>query len=159
GTRIEEKPNWDTCCSDNCLRGDFFYNYNLVHLFFCRLQSANDGHKYPRSQTLPIIRAKNALSNPKLLQIIELTTSITSNSNETDIVHHIDLDANIATEVCLTVLDLLCLFNQSHQLLLSDSQSVLMKKVFDNHLLFLQINQSVAALRHVFAALRMFVCK
>ncbi|CAI9605264.1 unnamed protein product, partial [Staurois parvus] len=115
GTRIEEKPNWDTCCSDNCLRGDFFYNYNLVHLFFCRLQSANDGHKYPRSQTLPIIRAKNALSNPKLLQIIELTTSITSNSNETDIVHHIDLDANIATEVCLTVLDLLCLFNQSHQ--------------------------------------------
>ncbi|XP_040205066.1 dedicator of cytokinesis protein 10 isoform X8 [Rana temporaria] len=124
------------------------------------MQSANDGHKHPRSQTLPIIRAKNALSNPKLLQIIELTASISSNSNETDIVHHIDLDANTATEVCLTVLDLLCLFNQCHQkLLLTDSQSVLMKKVFDTHLLFLQINQSVAALRHVFAALRTFVCK
>lgn len=41
--------------------------------------------------------------------------SSTGNSNETDIVHHIDLDANIATEVCLTVLDLLCLFSQSHQ--------------------------------------------
>ncbi|XP_068136889.1 dedicator of cytokinesis protein 10 isoform X2 [Hyperolius riggenbachi] len=124
------------------------------------MQSANDSHKHPRSQTLPIIRSKNALSNPKLLQIIELTTSISSTSNETDIVHHIDLDANIATEVCLTVLDLLCLFNRSHQkLLLCDSQSILMKKVFDTHLFFLQINQSVAALCHVFAALRIFVCK
>ncbi|KAG8580938.1 hypothetical protein GDO81_007483 [Engystomops pustulosus] len=124
------------------------------------MQSAHDSHKHPRSQTLPIIRGKNALSNPKLLQIIELTSSIPSNSNETDIVHHIDLDGNIATEVCVTVIDLLCLFNQSHQkLYLSDSQSVLMKKVFDTHLLFLQINQSVAALRHVFAALRMFINK
>ncbi|KAM9315606.1 dedicator of cytokinesis protein 10 [Gastrophryne carolinensis] len=124
------------------------------------MQSASDSHKQPRSQTLPLIRAKNALSNPKLLQIIELTTSTPSISNETDIVHHIDLDANIATEVCLIVLDLLCLFNQSHQKsLLSDSQSILMKKVFDTHLLFLQINQSVAALHHVFAVLRMFVCK
>ncbi|XP_044146239.1 dedicator of cytokinesis protein 10 isoform X1 [Bufo gargarizans] len=121
---------------------------------------AHESHKQPRSQTLPIIRGKNALSNPKLLQIIELTNSISSSSNETDIVHHIDSDANIATEVCLTVLDLLCLFNQSHpKLHLSDSQSVLMKKVFDTHLLFLQINQSVAALRHVFAALRMFINK
>ncbi|XP_063772080.1 dedicator of cytokinesis protein 10 isoform X4 [Pseudophryne corroboree] len=124
------------------------------------MQSVHDGHKHPRSQTLPCIRGKNALSNPKLLQIIELTNSISSNSNETDIVHHIDIDGNIATEVCLTVLDLLCLFNQSHQKLsTTDSQSVLMKKVFDTHLLFLQINQSVAALRHVFAALRMFICK
>lgn len=47
----------------------------------------------------------------------------------------------------------------SQKLYLSDSQSVLMKKVFDTHLLFLQINQSVASLRHVFAALRMFISK
>ncbi|XP_075426230.1 dedicator of cytokinesis protein 10 isoform X4 [Ascaphus truei] len=124
------------------------------------MHSTHDGHKHPRSQTLPIIRGKNALSNPKLLQMIELTSSIASGSNETDIVHHVDIEANIATEVCITVLDLLCLFNQSQQKLQpSDSQNVLMKKVFDTHLLFLQINQSAAALRHVFAALRMFVCK
>ncbi|KAM4694823.1 dedicator of cytokinesis protein 10 [Discoglossus pictus] len=124
------------------------------------MHSTHDGHKHPRSQTLPIIRGKNALSNPKLLQMIELTSSIASGSNETDIVQHLDIEANIATEVCITVLDLLCLFNQSHQKLQpSDNQNVLMKKVFDTHLLFLQINQSAAALRHVFAALRMFVNK
>uniref|UniRef100_A0A8C9MFJ2 Dedicator of cytokinesis 10 n=1 Tax=Serinus canaria TaxID=9135 RepID=A0A8C9MFJ2_SERCA len=41
----------------------------------------------------------------------------------------------------------------------SDCQNVLMKKVFDTHMLFLQINQSAAALKHVFAALRLFVGK
>ncbi|XP_063298579.1 dedicator of cytokinesis protein 10 isoform X2 [Pelobates fuscus] len=124
------------------------------------IHSAHDGQKHPRSQTLPIIRGKNALSNPKLLQIIEFTSSAASSSNETDIVHHLDIEANIATEVCITVLDLLCLFNETHQKLQpSDNQSVLMKKVFDTHLLFLQINQSAAALRHVFAAIRMFVNK
>ncbi|CAH2247117.1 dedicator of cytokinesis 10 [Pelobates cultripes] len=124
------------------------------------IHSAHDGQKHPRSQTLPIIRGKNALSNPKLLQMIELTNSAASSSNETDIVHHLDTEANIATEVCITVLDLLCLFNETHQKLQpSDNQSVLMKKVFDTHLLFLQINQSAAALRHVFAAIRMFVNK
>lgn len=34
-----------------------------------------------------------------------------------------------------------------------------MKKVFDTHMLFLQINQSAVALKHVFAALRLFVGK
>ncbi|KAM8953703.1 dedicator of cytokinesis protein 10 [Pelodytes ibericus] len=124
------------------------------------IHSTHDGHKHPRSQTLPIIRGKNALSNPKLLQMIELNSSTASSSNETDIVHHLDIEANIATEVCIAVLDLLCLFNETHQKLQpSENQSVLMKKVFDTHLLFLQINQSAAALRHVFAALRMFVSK
>uniref|UniRef100_A0A8C3USM4 Dedicator of cytokinesis 10 n=1 Tax=Catharus ustulatus TaxID=91951 RepID=A0A8C3USM4_CATUS len=45
------------------------------------------------------------------------------------------------------------------QLQQSDCQNVLMKKVFDTHMLFLQINQSAAALKHVFAALRLFVGK
>uniref|UniRef100_A0A8C5MXC6 Dedicator of cytokinesis 10 n=1 Tax=Leptobrachium leishanense TaxID=445787 RepID=A0A8C5MXC6_9ANUR len=120
-----------------------------------RIHSTSEGQKHLRSQTLPLMRGKNALSNPKLLQIMEL-----SSSNETDIVHHLDIEANISTEVCITVLDLLCLFSEVHQKLQpSDNQSVLVKKVFDTHLLFLQINQSAAALRHVFAALRMFVGK
>ncbi|XP_050758155.1 dedicator of cytokinesis protein 10 isoform X1 [Gymnogyps californianus] len=121
--------------------------------------SSHDGHKHHRSQTLPIIRGKNALSNPKLLQMIDSSTA--SNSNETDIVQYVDTEANIATEVSLTILDLLCLYTLNHQRQLqqSDCQNALMKKVFDTHMLFLQINQSAAALKHVFAALRLFVGK
>uniref|UniRef100_A0A663ECD8 Dedicator of cytokinesis 10 n=1 Tax=Aquila chrysaetos chrysaetos TaxID=223781 RepID=A0A663ECD8_AQUCH len=80
-------------------------------------------------------------------------------SNETDIVQYVDTEANIATEVSLTILDLLCLYTLNHQLQQSDCQNALMKKVFDTHMLFLQINQSAAALKHVFAALRLFVGK
>uniref|UniRef100_A0A8C2Y8Y3 Dedicator of cytokinesis 10 n=1 Tax=Coturnix japonica TaxID=93934 RepID=A0A8C2Y8Y3_COTJA len=121
--------------------------------------SSHDGHKHHRSQTLPIIRGKNALSNPKLLQMIDSSTAC--NSNETDIIQYVDTEANIATEVSLTILDLLCLYTLNHQRQLqqSDCQNALMKKVFDTHMLFLQINQSAAALKHVFAALRLFVGK
>ncbi|XP_012920973.1 dedicator of cytokinesis protein 10 isoform X8 [Heterocephalus glaber] len=121
--------------------------------------SGHEGHKQHRSQTLPIIRGKNALSNPKLLQMLDNTMS--SNSNEIDIVHHVDTEANIATEVCLTILDLLSLFSQVHQRQLqqSDCQNSLMKRVFDTYMLFLQVNQSATALKHVFASLRLFVCK
>ncbi|RMC02175.1 hypothetical protein DUI87_21342 [Hirundo rustica rustica] len=121
--------------------------------------SSHDGHKHHRSQTLPMIRSKNPFSNPKLLQMIDSSTA--STSNETDIVQYVDTEANIATEVSLTILDLLCLYTLNHQRQLqqSDCQNVLMKKVFDTHMLFLQINQSAAALKHVFAALRLFVGK
>ncbi|XP_066135239.1 dedicator of cytokinesis protein 10 isoform X4 [Saccopteryx bilineata] len=121
--------------------------------------SGHEGHKQHRSQTLPIIRGKNALSNPKLLQMLDNT--LTSSSNEIDIVHHVDTEANIATEVCLTILDLLSLFSQTHQRQLqqSECQNSLMRRVFDTYMLFFQVNQSAAALKHVFASLRLFVCK
>ncbi|XP_077011409.1 dedicator of cytokinesis protein 10 isoform X12 [Tamandua tetradactyla] len=121
--------------------------------------SSHEGHKQHRSQTLPIIRGKNALSNPKLLQMLDST--MTSNSNEIDLVHHVDTEANIATEVCLTILDLLALFTQTHQRQLqqSDCQNSMMKRVFDTYMLFFQVNQSATALTHVFASLRLFVCK
>ncbi|XP_053453574.1 dedicator of cytokinesis protein 10 isoform X9 [Nycticebus coucang] len=121
--------------------------------------SSHEGQKQHRSQTLPIIRGKNALSNPKLLQMLD--NSMTSNSNEIDIVHHVDTEANVATEVCLTILDLLSLFTQVHQRQLqqSDCQNSLMKRVFDTYMLFFQVNQSATALKHVFASLRLFVCK
>ncbi|XP_019481552.1 PREDICTED: dedicator of cytokinesis protein 10 [Hipposideros armiger] len=121
--------------------------------------SGHEGHKQHRSQTLPIIRGKNALSNPKLLQMLDNTMA--SNSNEIDIVHHVDTEANIATEVCLTILDLLSLFTQIHQRQLqqSECQNSLMRRVFDTYMLFFQVNQSATALKHVFASLRLFVCK
>uniref|UniRef100_F6UH53 Dedicator of cytokinesis 10 n=1 Tax=Monodelphis domestica TaxID=13616 RepID=F6UH53_MONDO len=83
------------------------------------------------------------------------------NSNEIDIVHHVDTEANTATEVCLTVLDLLSLFTRVHQRQLqqSECQNSMMKRIFDTYLLFLQVNQSAIALKHVFAALRLFVSK
>uniref|UniRef100_A0A8C2NJI3 DOCKER domain-containing protein n=1 Tax=Capra hircus TaxID=9925 RepID=A0A8C2NJI3_CAPHI len=112
--------------------------------------SSHEGQKQHRSQTLPIIRGKNALSNPKLLQMLDNT--MTSNSNEIDIVHHVDTEANIATEVCLTILDLLALFTQVHQRQLqqSECQNSMMKRVFDTYMLFFQVNQSATALKHVF---------
>lgn len=45
------------------------------------------------------------------------------------------------------------------QLQLDEGQNSLMKKVLDTYLLFFQINQSTATLRHIFAALRLFVQK
>uniref|UniRef100_A0A673SLR3 Dedicator of cytokinesis 10 n=1 Tax=Suricata suricatta TaxID=37032 RepID=A0A673SLR3_SURSU len=121
--------------------------------------STHEGHKQHRSQTLPIIRSKNALSNPKLLQMLDNTMS--SNPNEIDIMHHVDTEANTATEVCLTILDLLSLFTQTHQRQLqqSECQNSMMKRVFDTYMLFFQVNQSATALKHVFASLRLFVCK
>nr|XP_014342168.1 PREDICTED: dedicator of cytokinesis protein 10 [Latimeria chalumnae] len=125
------------------------------------MHSSHDGHRQNRCQTMPIIRSKNALSNPKLLQMIDGSSTMPNSITEMENLHSIDVEANTATEVCLTVLDMLCLFTQTHQRQLQqdDGQNSLMKKVFDTYLLFLQINQSATALKHVFATLRLFVCK
>ncbi|CAL8331861.1 unnamed protein product [Boreogadus saida] len=118
--------------------------------------SGGDGHRHARSQTMPIIRGKNALNNPKLLHMMETDGNIP----EGDTLSPTDIEANLSTEVSLTVLDVLGLFVQHHkkQLLMDEGQNV-MKKVLDTYLLFFQINQSTTTLRHVFAALRLFVQK
>ncbi|CAJ1065465.1 dedicator of cytokinesis protein 10 isoform X3 [Xyrichtys novacula] len=122
-----------------------------------RMASSGDGHRHARSQTMPIIRGKNALTNPKLLQMMETDGNIQDGDN----LSPTDIEANLSTEVSLTVLDVLELFVHHHkkQLLLDEGQNALMKKVLDTYLLFFQINQSTATLRHVFAALRLFVQK
>ncbi|CAF97479.1 unnamed protein product, partial [Tetraodon nigroviridis] len=119
--------------------------------------SGGDGHRHARSQTMPIIRGKNALTNPKLLQMMETDGTIQDGDN----LSPTDIEANLSTEVALTVLDVLELFVHHHkkQLHLDEGQNSLMKKVLDTYLLFFQINQSTATLRHVFAALRLFVQK
>ncbi|XP_066511490.1 dedicator of cytokinesis protein 10-like isoform X2 [Hoplias malabaricus] len=119
--------------------------------------SSQDGHRHARSQTMPIIRGKNALANPKLLQMMETD----GNTPESDTFSPTDIEANLSTEVALTVLDVLGLFVHHHkkQLLQDEGQNSLMKKVFDTYLLFFQINQSTTTLRHVFAALRLFIQK
>ncbi|KAM4589700.1 dedicator of cytokinesis protein 10 isoform 2-T2 [Fundulus diaphanus] len=121
------------------------------------MASGGEGHRHARSQTMPIIRSKNALMNPKLLQMMEADGSI----QDGDTLSPTDIEANLSTEVALTVLDVLELFVHHHkkQLLLDEGQNTLMKKVLDTYLLFFHINQSTATLRHVFAALRLFVQK
>ncbi|XP_028319600.1 dedicator of cytokinesis protein 10 isoform X10 [Gouania willdenowi] len=122
-----------------------------------RMASGGDGHRQARSQTMPIIRGKNALNNPKLLQMMDSDGPI----HDGDSLTPTDIEANLSTEVSLTVLDVLELFVHHHkkQLLLDDGQNTLMKKVLDTYMLYFQINQSTATLRHVFAALRLFVQK
>uniref|UniRef100_A0A8B9RJW5 Dedicator of cytokinesis 10 n=1 Tax=Astyanax mexicanus TaxID=7994 RepID=A0A8B9RJW5_ASTMX len=127
-----------------------------VHL--SRMLSGQDGHRHARSQTMPIIRGKNALTNPKLLQMMDTDGN---SQPESDTFSPTDIEANLSTEVALTVLDVLGLFVHHHkkQLLHDEGQNSLMKKVFDTYLLFFQINQSTTTLRHVFAALRLFIQK
>uniref|UniRef100_A0A8B9CL13 Dedicator of cytokinesis 11 n=1 Tax=Anser brachyrhynchus TaxID=132585 RepID=A0A8B9CL13_9AVES len=88
-------------------------------------------------------------------------TACSAGTSEADIVHQALLEGNIATEVCLTVLDTISFFTQSFktQLLSNDGHNPLMKKVFDIHLAFLKNGQSEAALKHVFASLRAFISK
>ncbi|CAB1348488.1 unnamed protein product, partial [Coregonus sp. 'balchen'] len=111
-----------------------------------QMLSGQDGHRHARSQTMPIIRAKNALTNPKLLQMMETDGNIP----EGDHLSPTDIEANLSTEVALIVLDVLGLFVHHHkkQLLQDEGQNLLMKKVFDTYLLFFQINQSTSTLRH-----------
>lgn len=48
--------------------------YNPFYIFLfsnIRMLSGQDGHRHARSHTMPILRGKNALTNPKLLQMME----------------------------------------------------------------------------------------
>uniref|UniRef100_A0A665UU13 Dedicator of cytokinesis 9b n=1 Tax=Echeneis naucrates TaxID=173247 RepID=A0A665UU13_ECHNA len=71
------------------------------------------------------------------------------------------LEANVSTEVCLTVLDTLSTFILGFKTQLTSDlgHNPLMKKVFQVHLCFLQIPQSEAALKQVFTSLRTFINK
>uniref|UniRef100_A0A7M4EKD4 Dedicator of cytokinesis 11 n=1 Tax=Crocodylus porosus TaxID=8502 RepID=A0A7M4EKD4_CROPO len=100
------------------------------------------------------LEIKNRILNPSTL-LPDASTS------EADVMHQALLEGNVATEVCLTVLDTISFFTQSFkaQLLNNDGHNPLMKKVFDVHLAFLKNGQSEAALKHVFASLRAFISK
>ncbi|XP_058132463.1 dedicator of cytokinesis protein 9 isoform X12 [Dasypus novemcinctus] len=80
---------------------------------------------------------------------------------DADVLHQSLLEANIATEVCLTALDTLSLFTLAfkNQLLADHGHNPLMKKVFDVYLCFLQKHQSETALKNVFTALRSLIYK
>lgn len=69
------------------------------------------------------------------------------------------LEANLATEVGLTVLDILGLYCLHFRdvLLSSGGDNPIMSSIFSLYLSFLQVGQSETLFRHVFAALRAFI--
>ncbi|KAK6480503.1 dedicator of cytokinesis protein 11 isoform X1 [Huso huso] len=117
-----------------------------------------------KSQTMPAIRSRPGLMQARLQQLNNLENSFNEpglGTPEADVSHQSLLEGNIATETCLTVLDIVSLFTQSFktQLLDNDGHNPLMKKVFDIYLAFLKMGQSETALKHVFASLRAFSSK
>ncbi|KAK6623677.1 hypothetical protein RUM43_009529 [Polyplax serrata] len=69
------------------------------------------------------------------------------------------LEANMATEVGLIALDTLGLYcvHFKENLIYSQGDNAIMRKIFDIYLFFLQVGQSETLFRHVFAALRAFI--
>ncbi|XP_075446913.1 dedicator of cytokinesis protein 9 isoform X9 [Ascaphus truei] len=118
-----------------------------------------------KSQTLPVSRNRTGMMHARLQQLSSLDNSLTFNHSyghsDADILHQSILEANIATEVCLTILDTLSLFTMAfkNQLVADHGHNPLMKKVFDVYLCFLQKNQSETALKNVFGALRSLIYK
>ncbi|XP_015270597.1 PREDICTED: dedicator of cytokinesis protein 9 isoform X3 [Gekko japonicus] len=109
--------------------------------------------------------ARTGMMHARLQQLSSLDNSLTFSHSyghsEADVLHQSLLEANIATEVCLTILDTLSLFTTAfkNQLLADHGHNPLMKKVFDVYLCFLKKNQSETALKNVFSALRSLIFK
>uniref|UniRef100_A0A672JMV3 Dedicator of cytokinesis 9 n=1 Tax=Salarias fasciatus TaxID=181472 RepID=A0A672JMV3_SALFA len=109
--------------------------------------------------------ARAGMMHARLQQLSSLDNSYTFNHtyshSDADVLNQSLLEANIATEVCLTVLDTLSIFIMGFktQLCSDHGHSPLMKKVFEVHLCFLRINQSETALKQVFTSLRTFIYK
>ncbi|XP_076119975.1 dedicator of cytokinesis protein 9 isoform X7 [Alosa pseudoharengus] len=118
-----------------------------------------------KSQTLPVSRNRAGMMHARLQQLSSLDNSYTFNHtyshSDADVLNQSLLEANMATEVCLTVLDTLSIFIMGFktQLCADHGHNPLMKKVFQVHLCFLQINQSETALKQVFTSLRTFIYK
>ncbi|KAM9390366.1 dedicator of cytokinesis protein 9 isoform 1-T1 [Phaethornis superciliosus] len=118
-----------------------------------------------KSQTLPVSRNRTGMMHARLQQLSSLDNSLTFNHSyghsDADVLHQSLLEANTATEVCLTILDTLSLFTMAfkNQLLADHGHNPLMKKVFDVYLCFLQKNQSETAFKNVFIALRALIYK
>ncbi|XP_029414755.1 dedicator of cytokinesis protein 9 isoform X11 [Nannospalax galili] len=97
----------------------------------------------------------------KISSVLGISVDNGYGHSEADVLHQSLLEANIATEVCLTALDTLSLFTLAfkNQLLADHGHNPLMKKVFDVYLCFLQKHQSETALKNVFTALRSLIYK
>uniref|UniRef100_A0A8C4NS73 Dedicator of cytokinesis 9b n=1 Tax=Dicentrarchus labrax TaxID=13489 RepID=A0A8C4NS73_DICLA len=118
-----------------------------------------------KSLTLPVSRNRAGILHARLQQLGTLENAHTFNNmyshTEADVSSQCLLEANVSTEVCLTVLDTLSIFIMGFKTQLTSDlgHNPLMKKVFQVHLCFLQIPQSETALKQVFTSLRTFIYK
>uniref|UniRef100_A0A8C5H908 Dedicator of cytokinesis protein 9-like n=1 Tax=Gouania willdenowi TaxID=441366 RepID=A0A8C5H908_GOUWI len=118
-----------------------------------------------KSLTLPVSRNRAGILHARLQQLGTLENAHTFNNmyshTEADVSSQCLLEANVSTEVCLTVLDTLSIFIMGFKMQLNSDlgHNPLMKKVFQVHLSFLQIPQSETALKQVFTSLRTFIYK
>uniref|UniRef100_A0A8C5ABG6 Dedicator of cytokinesis 10 n=1 Tax=Gadus morhua TaxID=8049 RepID=A0A8C5ABG6_GADMO len=181
GRRLEAAPpNGCFCVPEYTLTGEFCRKHFLTGLLLRELGLALQDEQDLRHlalATLKTLMAKHSLDGRYATKVGHrhraththrytkaathtCTHRHTHSLTQGDTLSPTDIEANLSTEVSLTVLDVLGLFVQHHkkQLLMDEGQNV-MKKVLDTYLLFFQINQSTTTLRHVFAALRLFVQK
>uniref|UniRef100_A0A8P4GQI4 Dedicator of cytokinesis 9b n=1 Tax=Dicentrarchus labrax TaxID=13489 RepID=A0A8P4GQI4_DICLA len=120
---------------------------------------------FTKSLTLPVSRNRAGILHARLQQLGTLENAHTFNNmyshTEADVSSQCLLEANVSTEVCLTVLDTLSIFIMGFKTQLTSDlgHNPLMKKVFQVHLCFLQIPQSETALKQVFTSLRTFIYK
>ncbi|XP_061833861.1 dedicator of cytokinesis protein 9-like [Nerophis lumbriciformis] len=118
-----------------------------------------------KSLTLPVSRNRTGILHSRLQQLGTLENAHMLNNmythTEADMSNQCLLEANMSTEVCLTVLDTLTIFIMGFKSQLNSDlgHNPLMKKVFQVHLCFLQIPHSEAALKQVFNSLRTFIYK
>uniref|UniRef100_A0A8C4ZYY5 Dedicator of cytokinesis 9b n=1 Tax=Gadus morhua TaxID=8049 RepID=A0A8C4ZYY5_GADMO len=139
---------------------------DLASLSFCSTNRSQEGAGLVaadrKSLTLPVSRNRAGLLHARLQQLGTVENAHTFNNGECpEVSNQCLLEANVSTEVCLTVLDTLCVFINGFKSQLSSDlgHNPLMKKVFQVHLCFLQIPQSETALKQVFTALRTFIYK
>uniref|UniRef100_A0A8C1ZUR3 Dedicator of cytokinesis 9b n=1 Tax=Cyprinus carpio TaxID=7962 RepID=A0A8C1ZUR3_CYPCA len=137
---------------------------SLIEALFSLRSQDGVGFMAPdrKSLTLPVSRNRGSVIHTRLHQLGSLENAHTFNHTYC----HGDadaclLEANVSTEVCLTVLDTLSVFIMGFktQLCADLGHNPLMKKVFQVHLCFLQIPQSETALKQVFTSLRTFIYK
>lgn len=157
---------WHHCSEYDIL--DFFQILELcLHQFKYmgkkNIKSQHPAMFQPKSMTLPARTPPPAFTQRCNSTYSEAGTHTVSplSSSEADTFYRALLEANMATEVGLIALDVLGLYSLhlKEQLLYKDGDNLLMKKIFDIYLSFLQVGQSEKMFKHLFAALRAFINK
>ncbi|RZC34337.1 dedicator of cytokinesis protein 9 [Asbolus verrucosus] len=159
------------------------YNESDVANFFTILEMSLHCFKYVGKRNVTVIKSQcvdNVKNNPKKAHtlparmnpaeinhentstlVIHMTNreNLVSAENEVQKKQQAILEQHLATEVGLITLDAMGLYcmNFRKNLLMSEGDNEIMKKIFDIYLTFMQIGQSEALFKHVFAALRAFI--
>ncbi|XP_076304439.1 dedicator of cytokinesis protein Ziz isoform X14 [Tachypleus tridentatus] len=155
---------WQHCTQENTL--DFFHILELcLHHFKYVGRKSIENRKQisgppAKAMTLPARTAPPSFSTRCNSSCSE-TLPMSSSSLEDDSFFRVGLESNMATEVGMITLDVLGLYTLHFKELLihNEGDNLVMKKVFDIYLSFLQVGQSESLLKHLFAALRAFISK